>query len=477
MFKKVILIVSLMSFLGASEYQDWLDSQNKEYTAYKKSMDEEFTDMLKKDWEAFKAFSEPSPYEKPKPIIVPVVKKPIIVPPKEIKKSPIIKPVKIEKKVIKKPKIIVKKPKVIKNFKTANFTFYSTPIAIQYDKKTTFKMKKIDKKSISKFWDTISKTNFKKLLKQISKKSDELNLNDWAKYQLIHKLGNTIYKDNNKANLFTWFILVKMKYDTKVGYNSNKIYLLSTMQHSLYQVSFFTLKKKRYYILTPDGKVGNVGSIFTYAGDYPKAKNRLSFAIFKEMKFYNNLKGKNLKFKYNGKNYSVDAQYSKDLINFYKTYPQSDYNIYFSTKNSTPLSNSILLKLTPLIKEKSEIEAVNLLLRFVQTSFKYKTDQKQFDYEKVMFPEETIFYPYSDCEDRSIMFSYLVKSLLNLDVVGVKYKDHLATAVAFSSKISGDNFRYKGKKYTISDPTYINANAGMTMPQYKNSKFEIISLR
>ena len=94
-----------------------------------------------------------------------------------------------------------------------------------------------------------------------------------------------------------------------------------------------------------------------------------------------------------------------------------------------------------------------------------------------MFPEETINYPYSDCEDRSIMFSYLVKRLLNLDVIGVKYKDHIATAVAFSSKISGANFRYKDKRYTVSDPTYINANAGTIMPQYKNSKFKIISLR
>ena len=48
-----------------------------------------------------------------------------------------------------------------------------------------------------------------------------------------------------------------------------------------------------------------------------------------------------------------------------------------------------------------------------------------------MFPEETINYPYSDCEDRSILFSYLVKNLLHLDIVGVKYNDHLATAINF----------------------------------------------
>ena len=122
----------------------------------------------------------------------------------------------------------------------------------------------------------------------------------------------------------------------------------------------------------------------------------------------------------------------------------------------------------------SELEAVNFLLRFTQKSFDYKTDGDQFSQEKVMFPDETVFFPYSDCEDRSIMFSSLVKNLLGLKVVGLKFPNHLATAVAMSSSVSGDNFKYKGDIYTVTDPTYINANAGMTMPQYKNSNFSVI---
>ena len=138
------------------------------------------------------------------------------------------------------------------------------------------------------------------------------------------------------------------------------------------------------------------------------------------------------------------------------------------------IQSSLLSSLKPLVEGKTEIEAVNILLRFVQTAFAYKTDDEQFHYEKVFFPEETIYYPYSDCEDRSILFSYLVENLLGLDVVGLKFEDHLATAVQFSSKIDGDSFLFEGKRYTISDPTYINANAGMTMPNYKNKSFEVI---
>jgi hypothetical protein len=161
-------------------------------------------------------------------------------------------------------------------------------------------------------------------------------------------------------------------------------------------------------------------------------------------------------------------------VQFYKTFPQADYKVYFSKYNSPLLTNTILVQLSKLVQNKTEIEAVNMLLRFTQTAFNYKTDQKQFHYEKVMFPEETLYYPYSDCEDRSIMFAYLVKNILGLDVVGLKFADHLATAVAFHSKVSGDSFVFNNKRYTIADPTYINANVGMTMPQYKNKSFKII---
>ena len=91
-----------------------------------------------------------------------------------------------------------------------------------------------------------------------------------------------------------------------------------------------------------------------------------------------------------------------------------------------------------------------------------------------MFPEETLFYPYSDCEDRAILFAYLVRKLTPLEVVGLLYSDHVATAVKFSSYVAGDSRMYQGQRYVVSDPTYIGADVGMEMPQYKDAMPEII---
>ena len=451
-----------------SEFNNFKQKVDDEFYAYKKSIDDEFSAFLKQTWKEFESFKNPKPYEEPKPKQSPIAKKPKAPKKTEIKSSPIVKVVPIkEEKIIKKPK-----PKISKYERSVNFDFYGEKAVLNYDKSILFDLRKIDNKSISKAWQKLGKSKTKKLSSQINQYISFLNLNDWAKYLFIQKTGDKIYKDRNKSNIFTWYILAKLGYDIKVGYNNKAVHLLSSMDHKLYQVPFFSIDKKTYYLLSKNTK--NVGSLYTYKGNYPKADARLSFEIKKPLKFDGNIRTKKLKFEFENKTYTIDAKYSKDLVAFYNTLPQSDYRVYFDSQNSPQINDSILKELSKYIKGMSELEAVNFLLRFTQKSFEYKTDGDQFSKEKVMFPDETVFFPYSDCEDRSIMFSSLVKNLLGLKVVGLKFPNHLATAVALSSSVSGDSFKHKGQTFTVADPTYINANAGMTMPEYKNTNFSVI---
>ena len=97
-------------------------------------------------------------------------------------------------------------------------------------------------------------------------------------------------------------------------------------------------------------------------------------------------------------------------------------------------------------------------------------------HDRAFFAEETLFYPYCDCEDRSILFSRLVRDLLGLDVMLVFYPGHLATAVAFNTSVKGDYIDMNGKHYTICDPTYIGAPIGATMPDMDNKTAKVIVL-
>ena len=148
--------------------------------------------------------------------------------------------------------------------------------------------------------------------------------------------------------------------------------------------------------------------------------------------------------------------------------PLTDFPIFFNSGLSKETSLSIDRELRPYLKNKTEVEAVQFLLSMVQESFEYKTDGEQFGHEKYFFTEDILYYPYSDCEDRSIFFSHLVKHLLGLEVVGLNYPNHVATAVKFNSTIPGDALSIDNFNYIICDPTYIGSDVGMTMPQFKN---------
>ena len=147
----------------------------------------------------------------------------------------------------------------------------------------------------------------------------------------------------------------------------------------------------------------------------------------------------------------------------------------FSAGMPSDTAYSLLTQLKPVVEGQSETEAVNRLLRFVQTAFEYKTDDDQFRQENYLFPLETLHYPYSDCEDRAALFAWLTESLLGLDVVIADFPGHIATAVKFSQPVQGDSWKMNGKRYTIADPTYVNANAGMTMPQYRGKAPKLVT--
>lgn len=214
------------------------------------------------------------------------------------------------------------------------------------------------------------------------------------------------------------------------------------------------------------------GPIQTFEQKFSNSNKILDLKLLKSPNLGSDYTTNNIIFKKYNK--SLDINFNKSLIAFNKHYPLTDLNIFFSAKVDPITENNIIKSLYPLIKDKNELEAVNILLDFVENSFEYKTDFDQFGYEKFYFPEDILFYPYSDCEDRAIFFSYLVRTILKLEMVGLDYKTHVATAIKFNSNVNGDYVLINNERYIICDPTYIGASAGMCMPQFKSENPEII---
>jgi hypothetical protein len=330
--------------------------------------------------------------------------------------------------------------------------------------------------AIGAFWEQISGSKFSDVLSALQKQRELMQLGDWAYAQLAFRTGLRLVKnDTMLARLVAWHTLIKSGYIARIGYNASGVYVLLKSDDMLYGASFFTFGGSKFYVLDLGNKpTPRVGSIYTYDRDHPEAKKALNFTMAELPLLPEDAMTRTLHFTYKQRSYDVKVAVNKNLVGFLAYYPQTQLNGYLDAEVPSSAMEAIVDGLRPIVAQQNEVEAVNIILRFVQTAFEYKTDGDQFGREKWMFPEETLFYPYSDCEDRAILFAYLVRKLTPLDVVGLIYSDHVATAVKFNSVVPGDARTFNGQRYVVSDPTYIGADVGMEMPQYKGASPEIV---
>ena len=362
--------------------------------------------------------------------------------------------------------------------KKLRIDFFGTDLSFRYDPYIDKQLRQpIDNDKIGNYWKSMAGTDFKPLVTQVAQFRNSLQLNDWGYFLLLNELAENIVSSGreNDKNLFVWFMMVKSGYETKIGYREDQIHLLVPSDNRLFGLYYFTIKNRRYYALSTTHRQKGLGKIYTYNGTYPGSENSLQFTLPKYPNIASRPGTRELKFNYKGFDYNIRVDFNENAIPYFEYYPQNEAVIYTKAPLPPWLETSLLAQLRPLIADKPEREAVNLLLRFTQKAFKYKTDQQQFNREKFMFPEETIFYPYSDCEDRSIFFSYLVRKLVGLDVILLNYPNHIATAVQLSVPV-GDQVVVGGKRYTVCDPTFINADLGKTMPKYKGLTPEVVFL-
>lgn len=435
-----------------------------QFTEYVKQQDAAYSDYLKQRWEEFQVFRGITPPQEPKP-----EEAPLFVPDqRQAPPQPI--PVKVPEEIEKKPgtpEFI--KPRIVKpqppktDTRQADFIFYGLPVVLDYDAAIA-RVKvasAIDENAVAGYFDQMSQTNYNQLLGQLYEYSELMNLNDWGDYMLIKKMTAQLASDVNNQRLLTWYLLLRSGYKAKVAFADNQIYLLLPISNLVYDVNFFTIDNQKYYVM--DAAVTNV---FTYEKDYPESQKTLSLDLLRAVDPGTEPKQRIINFSYDGQSHSIPLSYNQHAIDFYNDIPLAEVRVYFDAMVSPEAKTSMAAAFAPLVEGLDELQAVNLLLHFVQTGFAYQTDEEQFGHEKYFFAEEAFYYPYCDCEDRSVLFAYLVKSMLGLEVVGLNYPGHMAVAVQFSQPVDGNYVMVDDKKYVVADPTYINAPVGLAMPEF-----------
>ncbi|MCD8202617.1 MAG: transglutaminase-like domain-containing protein [Prevotella sp.] len=444
-----------------------------------KQANEDYADFVRQAWEKFETMPA---IPKPKDDSVPPVVLPDEDENKPIKDNEItfndIIPVIEQKPQPEPPQPIKDNPQPTENY--YSFSFFGTQEKVRLDENMRFKLKGADNKSIANCWQRLAESDYDNLISDCLALRSRHKLCDWAYLLVLRDLADSFFgKNTNESTLLSSYLYCRSGYMMRLAEADNKLYMLYASKHAIYGNTYFKIDGIKFYTLDFSGN-----NIYVCPASYP-GEQPMSLLIPDNMQFtWNATENRTLKSKrYSDMN--VDVCCNKNSLDFYNTYPTSEINDDFMTRwamyANTPMEDGIKDSLYPALRKKidglSKKEATERLLNWVQTAFEYEYDEKIWGYDRAFFPEETLYYPYCDCEDRSILFTRLVRDLLGLPCILIYYPGHLASAVCFDKDVKGDYISLNGKKFVVCDPTYIGASIGLTMPDMDNSSANVILLQ
>lgn len=449
------------------------------YSNFRQQCLENYADFVRKAWDAFEG---KAPIPAPKDEMLP----PVTVPKEELetpKAEP--KPVVIDQVVKTQP--VLPQPEPIEPVKenpdiqeeTVAFTFFGTKAKVRYDSSRRILLHSADNNAVADAMMQLGDGRCDNTLYDCLKLRTDYNLCDWAYLMMLKQLTSGICGQNsNEGTLLMAYLYMQSGYRMRLAESGGRLYMMYASDSYIYDQVGYSIDGQYYF------GVGDLPDRLNICrAAYPKERT-LSLLINKVPRLDSDMTEERERIATHYSNVRVKTSVNRNWLDFCSTYPTStmDDNIVsrWAMYANTPLASEVKEQLYPqlesLISGKSQLNAANLLLNWVQTGFEYEFDDKVWGRDRAFFAEETLYYPYCDCEDRSILFTRLVRDLLGLKCLLVFYPGHLATAVCFTESVKGDYILLNGQRYIVSDPTYIDAPVGMTMPNMDNQTAKVILL-
>ena len=459
------------------EFAEYKSKKQREFDEYRRKKNEEFAAYVRKKWEGFRgAAPKPKPKDEDKPPVVikdeqkqqpikdnPVPIKDTVKPPKPEPKPEPIAP-------------IQEMPKPTEKWQS--FTVFGTDMKGRFEDKQRFKLNAVNEAAVADCWQKMAGQDYDNTVHDCLQLRDTKKLSDWAYLNMLQKMAEQCVGRGNEATLLTAYVYSQSGYQMRLGMTGQTLRMLYASRHAIYDEVYFTLEGQNFYVWNGSERSLNICSV-----GFPK-ETALSLYLPKAQSLAVSTTAKRTLSSERYPQIKAQVSVNKNLIDFYNSYPSSMIGGNFMTRwamyANTPMDATTKNELYPTLRKHisglSEKEAVERLLNWVQTAFVYEYDDKVWGHDRAFFAEESLYYPYCDCEDRSILLSRLVRDLLGLKVVLVYYPGHLATAIHFTNDVRGDYLVLGGQRYTVCDPTYIGAYIGMTMPGMDNSKATVILL-
>lgn len=371
----------------------------------------------------------------------------------------------------------------VKADKVVNFHFYGSDLQVHFDASQRVKVKKNDSVKVADCMEwLLSVTD--ETLKECLKLKEEMNLCDWAYLKLLDKLSKASLGNTNEATLMMTVLLNKSGYETQLAWQGPKILrMLYYPDATILQTQIMPKNGKWYYMYGSS----DTTKVKMLQAEMLKGK-KLSMKINGDQKFAVNLSEPRTVTSLKNEDFSFTFQVNKNLIDFYDDLPVFYFNDDFMTRWTAManiplddhLQNTLIKEMKAKLAGLSQLDAIQQLSWWVQGKtdidmknpnqnyFLYAYDDDVWGYDRAFYAEETLFYPYNDTEDRSILLSRLIRDVLGLKVLFVYYPGHTALAVCITdADVKGAYVVKDGMHFVICDPTYIGSDVGEEMPTVK----------
>ena len=457
---------SMMAQNTNSDYQAFRKGVLGSYDSFRETMLEDYAEYLQGVWDEYEQFRGIRRNKEPKPSIAPKADvKPQDVTP--VQSNPEVKPT-VQPMPTDNPTPV--KPTAPSTLPNMSFPFYGMKLNTVLCHVQT--VEGVEHQAIAKAWDAYRQDRvMKDIIRSLQSLAMTYGLNDWFAFELVRNYTKASCKNPSSRIVLQHFLLVNMGYDVRLASCGEQLLLLVPFYQQVYERSYLVIAGKKYYAFYDDStsKIHNTG-VYTC---------RLPNATDKGRNIDLTIRGGNIgiktgvvhRFSMSDGKISLQGFVDAGTMKAIRRYPQTDIPFYAMSTIDANFHQSLLAQVSEQIRGCSEKEAVGRILHFVQYAFDYAADGEQHGYEKPYFIEENFYYPKNDCEDRAILFAFLVRNVLGLVVHLVQYPGHECTAVNFTtSQINGDVYMYKGMAFYICDPTYIGASIGQCMPNYRNEK-------
>lgn len=302
----------------------------------------------------------------------------------------------------------------------------------------------------------------------------DLGLNGYLTARLVEQYVASKFPSSDLAarNSTVHYLLAQMGYDARLATVGHKypVVMIPIDQKEVFSALVLPGNGgKKFLIMEPEGMTleelisnGTAVSTCTLPPDTKGKSTDLRITGL-------DLPMKARSFEVKGGDMTLRGQVNENMMKMLHHYPQMPYGDFASSWIDSALREDLVDQVKSQLAGMKEEDAVNKLMSLFHKGFEYETDQALHGFEKPYFIEENFLYPKNDCEDRAIMFSYLVWNALGLPCQLIQYPNHESTAVAVREPVDGYYYTTDGMNFYSADPTYIGSHIGMLHKNYRGS--------